>query len=173
MGTRSKPHSWSHSHPFKAVSHHCLVITCHPGILDLLQGQPGCLTWGKGEEDFTWAASLLTGLIKKKQFWFPVFCECFALCLLFNSTPSASQPTDVSWKHSSLASGCKLLRCALIPPSNSCCTCWLTAVPGELLPGCDIPAGVATGGGSSYFPFCTPDLPQRKFLFTLGWASCS
>lgn len=59
---------------------------------------------------------------------------------------------DVSWKHSSLASGCKLLRCALIPPSNSCCTCWLTAVPGELQPGCDIPAGVATGRGAAAIP---------------------
>lgn len=72
-----------------------------------------------------------------------------AFYLIAACTPSA---TDVSWKHSSLASGCKLLRCALIPPSNSCCTCWLTAVPEELLPGCDIPAGVATGGGAAAIP---------------------
>lgn len=66
------------------VTHHWLATTCH----EWPTAGGNLNTWHKGREMRTSLGCCLTARSaswEEINMWFPVFCECFALCLLFNS----------------------------------------------------------------------------------------
>lgn len=83
----------------------------------------------------------LLGFLERTK---PVFsscvCECFAHCLLFHSCLLHNL-----WISHEKIPLLLLATSSLISTSNSCCTRWLAAVPRELPPWSDTPAGVLTG----------------------------
>lgn len=96
--------------------------------------------------------------------WFSVFCECFAICLLLNSCLHA-QSFITYWRLMKTFLPCfwpqHFMMCFKPPPpSNSCCAFWLAAVPREVAPGSDTPAGVATGG-RLLIPSSATDTPHQ------------
>lgn len=133
-------------------------------------------TWTHGTRGGRWGCRLGCCLTVRSasweeiSMWFPVFCECFALCLLFNSCLHAQHFITYGCLMKTFLS-CFWLQAFTMcfnPPSNSCCTCWLTAVPGELPPGCDIPAGVATGGVAANPPSYTSRHSLKKISINVG-----
>lgn len=81
VGTRGNPHSRPHSHPFKAASHHCFVIICHPGMVGLQQ-EP---TWMFDMRERRWGFYLgccLTACWAYQEQINLVSCVLWVLCSL-------------------------------------------------------------------------------------------
>lgn len=114
--------------------------------------------------------------------WFPVFCECFALCLLFNSclhtqgfiTYGCLMKTFLScfWPQAFTACFNPPFK-QLLHMLAHCCARRTTGM-GYSSWGCSWGwGGVGVGGWQLIPPCMLVDTPWRKFLLTLGRASCS